>query len=128
MIEGAAVPDRLLVRKLTWEQLLVRKLTWEQLAVRQVQPLEAPLQQGEPEQRSSRSQTFRGQEVQVPGHRLIEHLAGAHQLQTREAAAEHARMLAPQPADKVESRSESGWGRGRQVELCLDGSRAWTPG
>lgn len=69
--------------------------------MRQVQPLEAPRQLGEPEQRSSRSETFRGQEVQVPGHRLIEHLAGAHQLQTREAAAEHARMLALQPADKV---------------------------
>lgn len=64
----------------------------------QVQPVESPRQQGEPEERPGGSQAFRGEEVQVPGHRLVEQVPDPLQLQTGEPAAEQPPVLALQPA------------------------------
>lgn len=69
----------------------------EQLAVRQVQPVKSPRQQGEPEEGSSRSQPFRGEEVQVPGHQLVEHVADPLQPQPREPAVKQPLVLTLQP-------------------------------
>lgn len=87
----------------------------------QVHSVEAARQQGEPEQRSSRPPTFGGQEVQVPGHWLIEQVAHTLQHQTSEAAAEHAQLMAPQPTDKVKViRAVLD-----HAQLCLGGTGAW---
>lgn len=70
--------------------------------MRQVQPVKPPRQQGEPEEWSSRSQTVRGEEVQVPGYQLVEHVTAPLQQQTREPAVKQPLALALQPAHTLD--------------------------